>query len=811
MKMNVRMKVGIPIMVTVLLLGLVSYFFMHKQFSTLKDANIRDILNGKSSEIYQSLDFSSFFARDMAALFSRMPQVMEAYQAAFEGDINDERSPQSQTAREMLRRDLAPVLEGYKDIAGKDFQLHFHLPNGRSLVRLWRKKQAKRDGAWVDISDDLSSFRQTVLDVNRTGQPVQGIELGRGGFVIRGLAPIKGPDGKQLGSVEVLVDFAPILKAASKEKGQDILLYMNADLLPITTGLQDKEKYPLLADQYVLVSGSRDMKIQTLISPEFLNGGREQIQSEERGDKALAAFPIRDYRGQQIGVMVYVVDIAQQTAIIDQAVFTLASLLLAILVLTGLIGNMVVYRFVVLPVRRIMDKIMDIAEDRADLNDRLDTSQQDELGQLSGRFNQLMDKIRHILDSAQGYVNMLNAVPDPIFAVDKDWKIIAANTATQKMLGKDMNALKERRCMDLFNTEACETDDCPVRLAKDVQGFAQGKTMDLSRNGTQQYIQPVANVIHDSGGNIAGYVEIARDVTDLVLKEREIAANMERVERINRQTGRAARQISQTTADLTRQFDILNQGAAMQRDRSSETATAMEQMNATVLEVAQNASHAAEEADNAKAKAMEGADIVAQSVKAINEVRERALIMKENMDRLGSQADGIGQVMNVINDIADQTNLLALNAAIEAARAGDAGRGFAVVADEVRKLAEKTMHATKEVGDAIKGIQDGASQNIGQVDSTAQLVDTAAVLGNRSGEALQEIVKLIAYTSDQVQSIAAAAEEQSAASDEINRSVMDVTRIADEASDSIALSGNAVTDLAKLADRLKELADGKEE
>ena len=156
-------------------------------------------------------------------------------------------------------------------------------------------------------------------------------------------------------------------------------------------------------------------------------------------------------------------------------------------------------------------------------------------------------------------------------------------------------------------------------------------------------------------------------------------------------------------------------------------------------------------------------------------------------------------------DIADQTNLLALNAAIEAARAGDAGRGFAVVADEVRKLAEKTMNATKEVGTAIAGIQHGTSDAITRVDRAVTKVGEATSLAENSGAAISEIVTMVETAGDQVRSIATAAEQQSATSEEINRSVGAISAIAAETAQAMTQSSQAVTDLAAQAQELNRL------
>ena len=292
------------------------------------------------------------------------------------------------------------------------------------------------------------------------------------------------------------------------------------------------------------------------------------------------------------------------------------------------------------------------------------------------------------------------------------------------------------------------------------------------------------------------------------VQEGKVTGLLEQMTHVAADSAEIARQVAMASEALSTQVDEVNRGAEIQNQRTEETATSMEEMNATVLEVAKNSASAASAAESARSQAQHGAEIMAQSVSAIARVTEQAHQLKTQMTALGKQADDINRILEVISDIADQTNLLALNAAIEAARAGEAGRGFAVVADEVRKLAEKTMHATKEVGQVIGAIQSGARENIKSVDVAGQSIDEANQLANQSGEALRHIVELVTLTSDQVRSIATAAEEQSAASEEINRAVDDIRRVTSETTDGMNTSALAVADLAGLAQKLQKLIDG---
>ncbi|CAK7053751.1 MAG: Methyl-accepting chemotaxis protein McpA [Desulfovibrio sp.] len=263
--------------------------------------------------------------------------------------------------------------------------------------------------------------------------------------------------------------------------------------------------------------------------------------------------------------------------------------------------------------------------------------------------------------------------------------------------------------------------------------------------------------------------------------------------------------LSSASTELSAQIEQSDRGAAESAQRLSEAATAMNEMNATVQEVARNAGAASSASAETREKAQHGSNIVAQSLRSIEGVRQISGQLREDMGQLNEHARDITRIMGVISDIADQTNLLALNAAIEAARAGDAGRGFAVVADEVRKLAEKTMASTLDVSNAIKAIQQSTEKSTASAENAVEEIGRATDLAGLSGQALEEIVATVDATADQVHAIATASEQQSAASEEINLSIVQVNDMSRQTADAMQEAARAVSDLAAQAQNLNAL------
>ncbi|MEW6653432.1 MAG: methyl-accepting chemotaxis protein, partial [Bacteroidota bacterium] len=201
----------------------------------------------------------------------------------------------------------------------------------------------------------------------------------------------------------------------------------------------------------------------------------------------------------------------------------------------------------------------------------------------------------------------------------------------------------------------------------------------------------------------------------------------------------------------------------------------------------------------------EGGKVVGQTIEGMNRI---AVVVKQSADtvqQLGKSSDQIGEIVQVIDDIADQTNLLALNAAIEAARAGEQGRGFAVVADEVRKLAERTTKATKEIANMIKQIQKDTSEAVISMTSGTVEVEKGKELADEAGKSLSQIISGAEQVVDIVTQVAAASEEQSSAAEQISKNLESINHVTNESATGIQQIARASEDLNRLTLNLQEL------
>ncbi len=257
--------------------------------------------------------------------------------------------------------------------------------------------------------------------------------------------------------------------------------------------------------------------------------------------------------------------------------------------------------------------------------------------------------------------------------------------------------------------------------------------------------------------------------------------------------------VSGTAYTLDRATKQMTAGVEQAAVQASSVATASEQMSGTSLEISRNCVSAAKSSEDANSAAMRGEEVIGETVNVMDRINSIVKKSARIIEGLGSRSDQIGEVINLINDIADQTNLLALNAAIEAARAGEHGRGFAVVADEVRKLAEKTTGATKQIGETIKAMQSEAKEAVLSMESGVKEVEIGAEETRRSGVALKDILVQIKTVSAEIGQIAVASEEQNATTDEIASNIQKISSVMEETARTVMDNSRAASDLAQLS------------
>ncbi len=500
------------------------------------------------------------------------------------------------------------------------------------------------------------------------------------------------------------------------------------------------------------------------------------------------------------------------------------------LVVAVLLGIAVVF-FLLTPIVRSLKLGVNFAEEiaKGNLSGELHVNRSDEIGDLANALRTIpvalkdvMLEYRHLENqveqgdiAARGdakkfegeFANLINGtngvlsrllaiihgLPSPVVVLDSNLRAQYINGVALSDLGPNF---KGKTPHELFTLDDAGTESDAIQAALRTKKPASNETV-ARPGGAHIDIAYTAMPMLAKNGNLVSIVLLVTNLTSIKQAQRtmlDVAATVTDV----------ADRVATASEQLSAQVDHVTNGCNAQRDRTASAAAAIEEMNATVLEVANNAEQARVQAGETQGKASEGAQLVSQVVTAMGDVNGVAVQLSKDIRALGEQVQSIGSVMGVISDIADQTNLLALNAAIEAARAGDAGRGFAVVADEVRKLAEKTMSATTEVGSSITGIQRSTAANIEQFEKAVKIINDATELTNTSGVALEEIQTLAEHNASLITGIATAAEQQSATSEELSQVAASVSEIADEISGGMDEASAAVRDLAHLASELKE-------
>lgn len=669
--MKIRSKFLLPITGLVIVFAIVAVVAMNMTVKELvleqenalidnSEKTFSEQATQRKQMIYGSIEQLGGQALEMSSVFSQIPDVQTAYKLALLGDLDDENDREMQLAREQLRKVMVPYLDGYKKQTGKGaLRLHFHTPNARSLVRLWRDGwQAKRNGKKVDISDDLSSFRKTVVEINQGDHaPLKGIEIGRGGFALRGLSPIMGQVGEHYGSCEVLISFSDVLKANHTDDSYHIAVYMLSELLPIATRLQDKKKNPVLGGKYVYTSSTNPDLTNAVVSSEVLDAGRNSEAQQVIGGNFVSSFPIADYSGKTVGVAALVYDMQQIDALAAQIKTagdeTINSINwrfgLGALALVGILFATIYFvtKIVIGPLQKVVDVAQKIAT--GDLSDSVNYKSRDEVGVLSDSVNQMIvslkEKAEEACQIAAGNLQVVVKV-----ASEKDTMGQAFKTMVENLNDVLTNV----------NQAALQIDAGSNQVSDTAQSLSQGATESAAS------LEEVSSSMSEIGSQTQISAENAAQANKLAETSQETAQTgtehmqemVAAMGEIN-EAGQSIGKIIKVIDEIAFQTNLLALNAAVEAARAGQHGKGFAVVAEEVRNLAARSAKAAEETailiEGSVEKADKGTAIAEKTAVSLGEIVESITKVTDLVAEIAAasneQAQGISQVNQGLGQI----------------------------------------------------------------------------------------------------------------------------------------------------------------
>ncbi|MEA3547646.1 MAG: methyl-accepting chemotaxis protein [Thermodesulfobacteriota bacterium] len=688
--------------------------------------------------VYQNIHNTAENSLRQATIFTIQPGIIEQYQLARNGNMDDEQDPTVQEARISLRQYIQPIYNKYLADTGRpELRLHFHLPNNRSFLRTWRDRQTKRNGKKVDISDDLSSFRHTIVEVNKSHQPIQGIEVGRGGFVIRGIAPVTANSGAHLGTCEVYYSFNDIVTISQTNKNDHFAVYMKKELLPIAKKLQNSEKNPILDKKYVLTATTDKELTTRIITSSILDAAKNSPASRQSDSYYVTSFPILDYSGKQAGVMVYLQNLGPALQHLEETEQE-AKTKLRSLIVQLFTGNLALLSVLVFCIYFVLNKLVSkplasavvfasqIAD--GDVSGQITSKSKDEIGRLAEALNSMAKKLRHTLQGVAQNSAMIEASSEKLVDTAKQMSGTShemsgqavAVTEVAGQISENMNNVKENAENMSANTVV-------------IAGTSEEMASDV--NSVAAAIEEMSASI----GEVAQNCSLAQDVAGRG-KEMSLtsAEKISRLEKAANEIGNVVGMIN----DITDQTKLLALNATIEAARAGE--------------------------------AGKGFAVVANEVKDL--ARQTAEATEDIIVQIKGMQDQTGDVVTAINEVATiNEEINEINTTIAAA----------------------VEEQTATVGEVARTVA-GTAQNATQVSTTIK--ELSSSIDQQVVSSIQEASQAIADVTQVIREVQGKAEENEAGASESNHFASEFTRLAHDLSDNVSRFqlGEAKFDLAEV-------------
>ncbi len=449
-------------------------------------------------------------------------------------------------------------------------------------------------------------------------------------------------------------------------------------------------------------------------------------------------------------------------------------LFVCVVIAALLLGFVVIFRrSIINPITQMVGFIKNVA--KGDLSDSIDIQSNDEIGEMG-----------KALQDMKVYLGGMAKTADEISAGDLSGGI-------KPVSDKDVLGVAFKR-MGVYLAD----------MAKTAWEIAEGNLGSTIKPQSESDV--LGNAFKKmSDGLRDALAEVKAGADQTAATSSEMASNTEQAAKNNETAATAVEETTATMHEMAANIQNVAKSSQSQSASVSETSASIQQMVVSIKRVAESAQRFLELSQNTRKAVKTGFDAVKKSNKGTEDINNAIIKSADTIAALGSRAEDIGKIVDVIDDIAEQTNLLALNAAIEAARAGEQGLGFAVVAEEVRQLAERSAKSTKEIADLIGGIQKEAQGAVKVMEESTHLVERGVEQSQQVSDSLEIIEESVEEVDRYAQEIGKATEEQSSGSAQIAEITENLSGITQEISSASDEQASAADQIVGTMEKMREM------